>query len=376
MAHTYTPGLKVSEKYLVRKRRILPLKGEVLVEQGQIVAPDDVVARTELPGDAELINVANMLNVEADELPEKMIKKEGDSVEEGELIATSKSFFGLFKSHARSKMSGTIEKINTVTGQVLLRGPSIPVEVLAYTSGKVVEVVEQEGCVVETWATFVQGIFGIGGETHGELALACQSPSQQLTPKLITEEMAGKVIIGGNRVTAEALKRAIDIGVRGVVAGGFDDQDLRDFLGYDLGVAITGSEKLGVTLIVTEGFGDIDMAGKTYELLASKVGRLACINGATQIRAGVIRPELILPMDRVPTAEEEAAAAQKEIGGLVAGSLIRIIRAPYFGRIGTVSALPSGPHVLESGSKARVLEVDFDGEKAIVPRANVELIES
>jgi hypothetical protein len=45
--------------------------------------------------------------------------------------------------------------------------------------------------------------------------------------------------------------------------------------------------------------------------------------------------------------------------------------------LGKVSDLPSPLQVLESESKARVLEVTFDnGEKTIVPRANVELIES
>jgi hypothetical protein len=63
--------------------------------------------------------------------------------------------------------------------------------------------------------------------------------------------------------------------------------------------------------------------------------------------------------------------------GLDIGSPVRVIRHPYFGQLGTVSALPSPLQVLESGSKARVLEVTFDdGKKAIVPRANVELIES
>ncbi len=376
MAHTYTPGLKVSEKFLVQKRRILPLKGEVLVETGQLVSPADIVARTELPGDAELVNVANQLNIEPSELPERMLKKEGAAVEEGEIIATAKSFFGLFKSQATARVSATIEKINHVTGQVLLRGPARPVEVKAYTSGQVVEIIENEGCVVETWATFVQGIFGIGGETNGELVLACQTPDQQLTPDLITEEMAGKVIVGGSRVTAEAMHRAIKLGVRGVVTGGLDDRDLRNFLGYDLGVAITGTENLGATLIITEGFGDIDMAGKTFDLLASKVGRLACINGATQIRAGVIRPELILPLDEIPTDAEEEKHKREALHGLEIGSLIRVIRAPYFGHIGKVADLPSEPHVLESGSRARVLKVDFDGRQAIVPRANVELIES
>jgi hypothetical protein len=60
MAHTYTPGLKVSEKELITKKRILPLKGDVIVKVGDKVHPDDVVARTHLPGPVETTNVANI----------------------------------------------------------------------------------------------------------------------------------------------------------------------------------------------------------------------------------------------------------------------------------------------------------------------------
>jgi hypothetical protein len=124
--------------------------------------------------------------------------------------------------------------------------------------------------------------------------------------------------------------------------------------------------------VVTEGFGQINMAHKTFDLLNRHNGDLACINGATQIRAGVIRPEVVIPGVRADKTGDEADASM----GLVIGSPIRIIRHPYFGRIGAVSGLPSPLQKLESESMARVLEVDFgEGEKAIVPRANVELIE-
>ncbi|MCB1154572.1 hypothetical protein KDL45_13040, partial [bacterium] len=228
MAHAYTPGLKVTTGMTLRKRRILPLKGEVVVRVGQDVAPDDVVARTSLPGDATLVNVAGLLGVSADEVPDAMVKKVGEHVEKDEILAEAKSFFGLFKSNAKSTMTGTVEDVNKVTGQVLLRGAPVPVEVKAYVRGKVVEIVPEEGCVVETYGTFVQGIFGIGGETHGPLVMACESPDQHLTPERIKDEHAGAIIVGGNLVTAEALKKAIKIGVKGVVAGGFHDKDLKD----------------------------------------------------------------------------------------------------------------------------------------------------
>lgn len=77
MGHAYTPGLKVTEKVLLTKRRILPLKGEVLVRVGDKVKPDTVVAQTYLPGAVEPVNVANILGVPPEDVIHHMLKKEG-----------------------------------------------------------------------------------------------------------------------------------------------------------------------------------------------------------------------------------------------------------------------------------------------------------
>lgn len=377
MAHSYTPGLKVSEKILVTKRRILPLKGEVMAKVGDKVNPDDVVARTFLPGDVEPINVSNQMGLPPEDIAACMLKKEGDAVEKGELIARSKPLFGLkwFASESKSTLTGTVESISSITGQVLLRGKPIPVEVTAYITGEVVEVFDQEGVAVSAWSSFIQGIFGIGGETYGTIKTVVENNQTRLDEDHIDESCKDCIIIGGSRVTAEAIKKAIKVGAKGVITGGFDDKDLREFLGYDIGVAITGSEDLGVTLVVTEGFGDINMAQKTFELLKSNNGKMACINGATQIRAGVIRPEAVIPTDLDVHIKDDDDNYEQL--GLHVGSPVRVIRHPHFGKLGEVIDLPSELTVLESESKARVLEVQFeDGAKAIVPRANVEIIES
>ncbi|MFH2035466.1 MAG: hypothetical protein ABIJ45_03610 [Candidatus Zixiibacteriota bacterium] len=375
MGHAYTPGLKVTDKILLTKKRILPLKGDVVVKKGDHVNPDDIIAKTDLPGTVEPINVANILGIPPEDIEDTMLKKQGDRVEEGENIAVSSSFFGLFKSKCPAKISGTIESISKITGQVLLRGEPIPVTVKAYITGEIVETYEREGVAVSTWASFVQGIFGIGGETHGEIKIVVPDKTAVLTEKEINEDCKGKVIIGGSMVTADAIKKAVSVGAAGICVGGFDDKDLRDFLGYDIGVAITGSEDIGVTLIVTEGFGQINMAGKTFQLLKDNEGKMACFNGATQIRAGVIRPELIIPLEGDIHQKTDDADYREQ--GLNIGTPVRVIRHPYFGMLGKVTNLPPELAVLESGSKARVLEVEFeDGAKAIVPRANVEMLES
>ncbi len=374
MGHAYTPGLKVTEKVLVTKKRILPLKGEVVVKVGDKVSPDTVVARTNLPGNVEPINIANILGLPPEDVPEHMLRKEGEKVKENEVIAKSKSFFGFFSSECRSKAEGTVESVSSITGQVLIRGNPIPVEIKAYLEGEVVEVFPKEGVSVSTWGSFIQGIFGIGGETHGEIKIVTKDNTEILTDTLIDKECAGKVIVGGSLVTSLAIKKAVSSGVKGIVVGGFDDKDLREFLGYDLGVAITGSEELGITLVVTEGFGQINMAERTFNLLKSKQGKKACINGATQIRAGVIRPEVVIPYTDDIHRKIETEAFENI--GLDIGSPIRVIRQPHFGRLGKVVSLPSPLQKLESESSARVLEVEFeDKTRAIIPRANVEMIE-
>ncbi|HUU44467.1 MAG TPA: hypothetical protein VM118_01935 [Acidobacteriota bacterium] len=373
MARAYTPGLKVTEKTRLVKERILPLKGEVLVKLGDNVEPDTVVAQTHLPGPVQPVNVANILGVPPEDIEECMLKKEGEPITEGEVIARSSSFFGLFRSECKAKFDGTVENVSHITGQVLLRGMPVPVQVKAYLKGTVVKVHPEEGVSVACVGSFVQGIFGIGGETHGEIKVLCADASEDLDEAKITPDCAGKILIGGSRVTAEALKKAIEVKARGIVAGGFDDRDLRNFLGYDLGVAITGAEDLGITLVVTEGFGTIAMADKTFQLFKRHEGEMAVINGATQIRAGVIRPEVVIPKEGVEVGGGDGAG---EIAGLVIGTPVRVIRQPYFGHLGTVTGLPAPLQRLESESLARILEVEFDGKKrAIIPRANVEMIE-
>jgi len=374
MTHAYTPGLRVTEMMTISKRRILPLKGDVVVKVGDKVTPDVVVARTDLPGNVEPINIANILGVPPEDVGECMLKKEGEPIEKGETIGMTKSFFGLFKSEAKSKIDGSVENISNITGQVLLRGHPIPVEVKAYLDGVITEVIPEEGVVVETNGSFVQGIFGIGGETHGEIKVVAENNSIVLTESLIDASCEGKVIIGGSIVTAGAIKKAIEVKAKGIVVGGLDDKDLREFLGTDIGVAITGSENISVTVVITEGFGQINMAGRTFDLLKSREGEMACINGATQIRAGVIRPELVIPSGN--TDAGKAAGRTTESVGLTVGSPVRVIRQPYFGQLGTVVDLQPELHQLESESKARILTVEFsEGNKVVVPRANVELIE-
>jgi len=373
MAHAYTPGLKVAKGVTLRKSRRLPLPGDILVSTGQKVSAETVVARTELPGHVRSVNAASILGVQPEEIDQYMLKRKGQSAKKDEIIASTKGIFGLFKSQCRAPVDGSIESISKITGQLIIREPNIPVEINAFVDGQVVDVIQNEGVVVQTYGTFIQGIFGVGGEAIGQLVMACESPSDALTSNKLSDQMADRVIVGGSLITADAVKRAVQLGIKGIVAGGIDDRDLRELLGYELGVAITGSENLGITLIITEGFGEMEMAARTFELLQRQEGVKASINGATQIRAGVIRPEVTIPTGESPGADADAEESQ---GQLIVGSEVRIIREPHFGELAEVVSLPAELQKLETEAQVRVLEVKLrnTSEDVILPRANVEIV--
>lgn len=373
VAYAYTPGLRVAKATRIVRHRTLPIDGEVLVKVGQRVRAEDIVARTEVPGDVESVNVVGKLGIEPEDIRRYMLKREGEPVKQNEPLAESKPFIKWFKTTVLSPITGTVESISEVTGQVLLRHPPRPVQVHAYIDGVVEEVFERQGVSIVTYSAFLQGIFGLGRECWGILRMKAKSPEDVLDVGGIEKEDAGYIIVAGAFVTVEAVLKAFELGVKGIVTGGLNASDIKRLLGRDIGVAITGTEDIPTTIIVTEGFGKMTMAGRTFELLKALDGKRASISGATQIRAGVIRPEVIVPLGE----EVPQDVGTKEREALKVGDVVRVIREPYFGRIGTVSELPPELQPVETESKVRVLKVRLSdcGEEVLVPRANIELIE-
>jgi hypothetical protein len=377
MATSFTPGLRVAPNTVIIKERKLPLQGDVSVKPGDRVSFNQIVARTDLPGDIYPVQVAHSLGVEPSELKDLMLKNEKDTIKQGEVLALSSSFFGMFKNECESPIDGHVESISLRTGQVILQRPPVPVEVNAFMDGEIIDVHENEGVTVRTQGAYIQGIFGVGGEAWGALEIVSKEPNKVLDEQDLHEGLKGKIVVGGSCITLKALYKARDLGVSAVIVGGFDKGDLKEILGFELGVAITGNEDIGISLILTEGYGEIPMTHRTWDLLSKLAGKHASVNGATQIRAGVIRPEIVVPLPDATLEDENLHSGELNIG-----SEVRIIRQPWFGRRGSVTALPPALTKVESGAMVRVLEVKLEGlsetdaeETVLLPRANIELIE-
>lgn len=375
MSGAYTPTLVVAERTRIEKVRELPLPGKVLVSVGETVQANTAVLSAQLPGDVTVVQVANQMGFDPADVAEAIRVKKGEGIETGALIARIETFFGLFASEVQSPVTGIVEYYTEANAHLGIRLPPIPLSIDAYIGGRVTAIEEGKAVTIETEASLIQGVFGVGGERHGEIFVLPVSPNAIVLAddlRALRAEFRGKVLVGSSQFSIDALNYAAEQGAACVVMGSFDSNTLTSYLGYELGVSVTGDEKVPMTVIITEGFGKLPMSPRILELAKDCEGQMASVNGATQVRAGAMRPEVIIARD---FSGMGAARQSVTVQTLAPKSRVRIIRIPHFGEFGVISEMPFDPQKIETGAKVRVLKVKLDGgEEIVVPRANVELV--
>lgn len=374
MPHGFTPALQLFQRTAVRKRRELPVAGRTLVAVGSKVTFSQIVAEALLPGELHIMRVAEKMGIEPFEVVKGLRIGEGQEVEEGALLCEHSGLLGLFKSRFKAPVAGKIEFITQHSGHVGIRMAPQAIKLSAFISGIVVGLSVDRAVEIESEAALIQGIFGVGGERNGKLKMLDVPRGRVVEENDIPADAAGCVLVGGTRPSLGALRKASAIGAAGLISGGLDDRALAGYLDYDLGIALTGDEDIPLTLIATEGFGALPISERVLGVLGGLEGQFASINGATQVRAGAVRPEIIVCYEDRVAARIDTPELSRDLG-LGVGSRVRIIRVPYFGLFGQVVEMPVAAERIETGAMTRVLKARLeDGRIVSVPRANVELV--
>lgn len=403
---------------LVRLDRRLPFAGEVTVRLGARVEPDDVVARTLIPGKPMEIDLTAALGVNAKAAAKLIRRRPGEQVQMGDTIAGKRN---LGARQVRAPAAAVFSSYDDKAGLATLTPMGEMYELDAHLKGIVMEVFANQGVSIETPAAIVRGIWGMGGERHGVLKLLVTGNDEELTPELIDAKSTYAVLVGGSFVTAAALRNCVQNRVRGVIVGSMPAEELRAFLldvytpaAYMAGASAVDwpmgrlgwqfpppplfpnllpsaapentptamllnrqgrSSEAPFTLIVTEGFGRMPMSERAFELLAAADGQEVAISGTTRLRGGLARPEVIIPLPRSSVQGRDLTASQ-QAPAMRVGSLARVLSGSYLGRIGKVSALPPRPQLLPSGILARAAELTLsDGTHTLLPLLDVEVLE-
>jgi len=354
----YPAETQVTPLTIIRRERMLPAPGDILVRINDRVEPTQIVARADLPGGFRIVPIASELGTPASRTNRYLRVEPGDEVEEGQVLAKRGR---LFARTVKSPIEGIVTAIGS--GRLLIEEPPSQFELLAYIGGRVTSVLSSRGLVVETTGAIIQGVWGgggrRGGENYGVLKCAVELPDQVLGADAVDPSCHGMILVGGAGLDKEILDHAAELQVQGIVVGGVSPDLIPDV------------ERMPFPVIATEGMGTVPMSEPIFSLLSTHAGRSASICSRFQARSPAVRPEIIIPLPggEVPPAEMELGAPLRK------GARVRVTRAPHMGVAGTVVALPAHARSIETGARVRGAEVDVgDGETIFVPLMNLEVL--
>lgn len=337
----------------IRRERLLPAPGRLLIRKGQKVAAADPVAELDLQPEHMLLDIARGLGLPPEKADRQLQYAVGEPVSEGSVIAGP---VGFSKRVVRAPKAGRI--LAAGEGQVLLQVESPPFELKAGLPGSVVELLGERGVVVETTGALVQGVWGNGRVDSGLLNVLLTAPDEALTSDRLDVSQRGAVVLAGHCSDAQALKTAAELPVRGLILASLDP-----------GLARLAA-RMEFPLILLEGFGNRPMNTLAYRLLTTNERREAAVNAEAWDPYRGARPEVVIPLP---------ASAELPIAGDVVsfnpGQTVRVLRAPYSGMTGSLAALRDEPARLPNGLTAPAAEVRLEnGELALVPLANLEVL--
>jgi hypothetical protein len=131
----------------------------------------------------------------------------------------------------------------------------------------------------EAWG--MQGAAAYGPDAIGELTLGVDGPSADLSASRLDSRLAGRIIIGGARVSAEVMTRAHACGVAGLVAGAAPAAGLRVVYGDAVTASGAPSREDRPTVLCLMGFGSAVLPREIYDPLAALAGSRAAIHTAS-----------------------------------------------------------------------------------------------
>jgi len=336
-----------------RRKRVLPVDGKVLVEPGDQVKSEDILARASLSRQHLMLDASKALGVPPSEVKALLQRRVGEKIEKGAILAGRRRIAGRL---LRAPADGRIAAISG--GQILLQVRDLSTELNARIPGKVVEIEPNRGATIECQGSWIQGVWGNGLFANGKLELLTDDPRHTLIVDEIDMNHRGAILIGGHCSLRQALELANEVPVRGLV------------LGSIAASLIPVARQMNYPILLSEGFGKIAMNQKTFELLESHAGEEATLNALESGGYEGQRPEIIIP--QAGAVEDYVSLRAKE---LISGQIVRGLRDPYQGVVGEISTLLPAATLFQSGIRAQAALVLLpDDSEVVIPLANLEIL--
>ncbi len=360
MADAIIPTLaqtRVVKMARIRRERLLPTRGAVMVTAGSRVGALDIVAKVGTAGNLRPVPLARYLRTRETALEKYLLKQPGEDFAEREILASKPESFGMLRRIYRAPKAGRIAAMRGAW--LALDLLDAPLELRALYRGAVINVMARQGVVIEATGALVQGAWGAGGEGYGVLRKIVETPDASLTEEHIDVTVRGTVLLAGSSVNEAALRRAAQEHAAGLIVGGLSPQ-LRHLVA-----------ELALPTLVTEGFGERPMSAPIFDLLTAHIGEETVVNAPTD-SFSTMRPEAFIPI--LATGGSSEAAPLPTLVAQVNAN-VRVVGGARLGAIGKIAEIPTLPRTLESGVTVWGAElITTAGEREFVPWENLELI--
>lgn len=326
--------------------RVIPGVGTPLVKVGDKVDPSDIIARYEASSGQRIVKLAPVLKVRGKEVQKHLVKRIGDRVYRGEVLAKRDGFLGMSKKMVVSPADGILESL-LPDGSVMIKFLPTPRKLASAVSG-VVKVVIPHSITIETQVAKVYGFTGAGIAREGIIRLIAK-PQEFILPSQIAPNFQGEILVGGATIARATIEKAVTLGIKGLIVGGMN---YRDFL------SLGAESDVGITILLTEGFGVRPMGMDIYNFLKNKEDQFAFISGREK--------QVTFPLVEKNTEVTKAFVPWRKIRE---GDRVNVLFCSHNSSLGMVVKMTQDLN-------KSVVEVQLDSGNTIeVPSTNLQIVE-
>jgi len=337
----------------IRRERVLPVAGKVLVRKGQKVSATDTIVEADLVAEHLLLDIPRALGITVSQAEKQIKCQAGDDLNQGDVIAGP---VGFTRRIVRVPTNGKVVLVGN--GQVLIEVGGQPFQIKAGVPGEVTELIGDRGAVVETTGALIQGIWGNGKIEFGLMTVLLKSPDHVLTPDQLDVSLRGSIILAGYCEDAEVFRAAEELPLRGLILSGMAVELIPQAL------------QKPFSIIVLDGFSQRPMNSVAYKLLSTNDRREVAMNAEAWDTYAGTRPEVVIPLPGT-----DALSMPKDTNVFAPDKQVRVLRAPHAGVVATLVNL-SGVVAFPGGLRAQAAEVRLEtGELVLVPLSNLEVLE-
>ncbi len=295
-------------KLLANKFGSIDIRNNLLVREGDIIKYDQNLidfAVSPVRGIVKMINydTGTILVREHQDYHEKpmkvpvakLLRKKPSSlrtylrVRKGEFVFEDENLVALARGAntiVRAPNTGYVTDINYEKGEVTIQYIRKPVNYPVQLNCQVIDTENRKKITIEYEAIEYQGVIGFGKSNFGKLLYL-----QDLDA---SAQFEGNIIVLDKNISVADLKYLENQKISGLIIAGIEMKDIVEFIGKEIGVALTGNEDIPYPIIIMNGFGRFKISPEFVADIKKNIGKNCLLSPTTQIRAGVTRPKVII----------------------------------------------------------------------------------